>query len=96
MKISKDTKTDAGNSKIMVLKSKNNGKRVKIPQNRSQPLKIQSCQIKFKVGIDTKTDTRNSKIMIPKPENNGNHTKHPTPNLFNLDLASNEHAQIIF
>ena len=66
------------------------------PPKWPQVPKIKSRRIKLKVGIDTKTDTGNSKIMMSKPENNGNHTQRSTPNLFNLDLASNEHAQIIF
>jgi hypothetical protein len=50
------------------------GKWANNPPNDPRSPKIQSCQIKLKVGIDTKTYTGNSKIMIPKPENNVNHT----------------------
>ena len=59
---------------MTVLKFENIGKKGKNPPKYVPTLKIQSCQIKLKVGIDIKTDAGNSKIMVLKSENNGNHT----------------------
>ena len=66
MKIGTDTNKTIKNDNPKTRKQWEKGKN---PPKQIPTPKIQSCQIKLKVGIDTKTDTGNSKIMIPKPEN---------------------------
>ena len=74
LKFGTDTNSSTSIPKMIIPKLENNGKRVKIPQNRSQPPNIQSGQIKLKVGIDTKTDMGSSKTTVLK-------SKKPHPSL---------------
>ena len=87
-----DTNLGMENPKMMVSSSKNK----QTNRQTATPLKIKGHRIRLEIGTDTKINTGNPKMTVPKVENNGNHTQRPTPNLFNLDFASNGHVQIIF